>query len=264
MSSNSKPRRVIVWALPRTTSTALLKSITSRCDIKGYFEPFGAADWYGPEGSLKEVHQGLEEPEYTFDAVKGWLEAELKSDRSVFVKDIAYAIQGRHDKLPKGYQHAFLIRNPEKVFKSFYKLFISSSQLRGESLHDWLPKKLSLYQCMAELVVHVESAVKSDICIIDSDDIVKNPAEMIEKFCRKVGFNYTTEMLQWKPGIPGDWCISKSFLASNQWFESTASSTGWVVSRTKSDVTDETTYPDYLTDMIEQAIPFYEKIEKSS
>ncbi|KAM5454555.1 hypothetical protein McanCB49686_004274 [Microsporum canis] len=38
---------------------------------------------------------------------------------------------------------------------------------------------------------------KVEICVIDADDLLDNPAAVIERFCKSVGEEYTPDMLQW-------------------------------------------------------------------
>lgn len=39
---------------------------------------------------------------------------------------------------------------------------------------------------------------RQDICIIDADDLLDNPREMIEAYCQTVGLDFTPEMLHWE------------------------------------------------------------------
>lgn len=37
----------------------------------------------------------------------------------------------------------------------------------------------------------------AEICVVDADDMLENPAPTIEAFCRSVGLEYTPSMLDW-------------------------------------------------------------------
>jgi len=39
---------------------------------------------------------------------------------------------------------------------------------------------------------------KPNICVIDADDLLDNPAEIIEAYCQTVGLDYSPEMLHWE------------------------------------------------------------------
>lgn len=38
---------------------------------------------------------------------------------------------------------------------------------------------------------------KAEICVVDADDLLDNPAAVIERFCKSVGEDYSPDMLQW-------------------------------------------------------------------
>lgn len=39
---------------------------------------------------------------------------------------------------------------------------------------------------------------KQDICIIDADDLLDNPKQMVEAYCQTIGLDFTTDMLRWE------------------------------------------------------------------
>lgn len=41
------------------------------------------------------------------------------------------------------------------------------------------------------------TAPKVDICVIDADDLLDNPAGIVSEFCKSVGIDFTPEMLNW-------------------------------------------------------------------
>lgn len=42
------------------------------------------------------------------------------------------------------------------------------------------------------------SIKKQDICIIDADDLLDNPKQMVEAYCQTVGLEFTSDMLRWE------------------------------------------------------------------
>jgi len=42
------------------------------------------------------------------------------------------------------------------------------------------------------------SSSRPDICVIDADDLLDNPKEMIEAYCQTVGLDYNPDMLHWE------------------------------------------------------------------
>ncbi|XP_072043928.1 uncharacterized protein [Amphiura filiformis] len=263
-SENPNRVRVIAWTVPRSASTVFMKSITANGDVKGYLEPYTTAEHFGPEGRLKPAKEVPAEPTYTVEAVKEWLEAEDTTERSVFVKDLAYAVDGRYHVMPKYYQNSFIIRKPLSVFKSYYRLFSRMPGDPEQNLHDWLPKDVNIFKCLSDLVEYIESTLKEDFCIIDTEDIMKNPAEMMKKYCDKVGLVYNVGLLQWEQGLPEEetWVVGDAVRdaeAEFKWMENMTKSTGWGVGINHPSAEGEE-FPKVVYDLAEVALPYYEQL----
>ena len=266
--SKEAPRiKVLLWALPRGASTAFYKSLTANGDMKAYFEPFAFAEHHGPEGHASKEHQRagekiLLEPKYTFDTVKKWLDAE--EGRNVFVKDFAYTIEGRYHLIPANYKHSFLIRKPESVFKSFYRIFQQMDCNKEQMLKRWLPDK-NLFKCSSDLADYLESDLHQDIVIIDADDVIKNPAEMVRKYCKQVGLVYNEGLLTWDKGIPQN-CPESGRTMEEQykWMANVINSTGWGMGIKKTvqsrEARNDEEFPPIIRDLIQEATPYYNKM----
>ena len=259
--------RVIAWAVPRAASTVFMKSICANDEVKGYFEPYTTAEHFGPDGRLKAENQHPPlEPSYTMTAVKKWLETDDTMDKNIFVKDLAYAVEGRYNMLPDGYQHSILIRKPSSVYKSFYRVV---SRMEGDAIQHlklWLPQGDSnIYKALYDLADHVENDLNQDLVVIDSDDIVKNPAVMMKKYCESVGLRYTDGLLQWEKGLPESWNMgdsSKDTEYNDLWFSNASRSTGWVLGNNTppANMANEEMMANIVSDMIAIAEPYYEKL----
>lgn len=111
--------------------------------------------------------------------------------------------------LLENFQWVFLIRPPEDSVPSYYRLtFEPYSSLNG--MYYLLPNDVSYselramfdYLCSINTVGstesepnHVGSGRKANIYIIDSDDLVDRPADVIKRFCEHVGIEYLPSML---------------------------------------------------------------------
>ena len=111
---------------------------------------------------------------------------------------------------------------------------------------------------------YVEQSLGEDVCIIDSGDVLKYPAEMIQRYCGRVGFKYNDGLLEWKKGIPESWELHESLVATEDeynWFENVSNSTGWGKGiKPSRQIEDE--LPQSVRDLIEEAVPYYEKLMK--
>ncbi len=258
------PSRVFLWTIPRAGSTAFYKSVTANGKIKGYFEPFSTADHHGPDGRMMRIHKEkghglILAPEYAINAVKSWLNSEQSSESDVFVKDFPYAITDRFHLIPEGYRHSFLIRKPESVFKSYYRLFHRMDCDAEQYLRYFVPLNDSIFKSMVDVAEYVVHDLKKDIVIIDIDDVMANPAEMIQKYCQGVGFTYDEGFLHWDKGIPVN-CpkVLLKMEGEFNWLENVMNSTGWQKGVKKTVGQDEIKeYPQIVWDLIEAAEPYY-------
>ena len=243
-----------------------MKSLTANGDVKAYLEPYATAEHFGPEGRLRPREELPAAPTYTVEAVKDWLEAEKTTERSIFVKELAYAVDGRYHVMPDGYKQSFIIRKPMSVFKSYFRIFSRMDGNAEDNFRDWLPKDVNIFKCLTDLVDYVESSLKQDFVIIDTDDVMKNPAVMMKKYCEGVGLIYNEGLLQWEQGLPDSWCMAECVRTSEadfQWMTNCTNSTGWGIG-IKKPPSEEEELPQVVTDMAKEAQPYYEKLRNHS
>lgn len=227
-----------------------------------WLEPFGTAEHFGPEGRLAPLEGVPVEPEYTHAWVKEKLEGDFDGQNLVFVKDLAYAVTDRFQFLPKGYRHSFLIRDPLKVFMSYYRVFKKSSVGDTDaSLRGWLPQKGFGYGELAELAEYVEKDLGEQLVIVDADDILGCPEVMIEKYCHALNLPFSASILTWEPGMPSNWIVPESVQEAEEkyhWMTNSLSSQSFSKSIQKPVSQDE--IPQVVKEMVEVSRPFYDKL----
>ena len=109
--------------------------------------------------------------------------------------------------LPKGFQHTFLIRHPRRVFysnrKAMIKHLIDQSLLDVDAdsfdleRDDPLMTPGLMYKEIYDLWQFIRAHVHSDPIIIDGDDLLAKPDEILPKYCRAIGIPYNESLLQW-------------------------------------------------------------------
>ena len=224
--------------------------------MKSYLEPYAMAEHFGPLGRLTPTGEIPLEPTYTAEAAKNWLESE---QHDVFVKDQAYSIVGQFQYIPDGYKHSFLIRRPEFVYKSFYRGFQHMREEAENNFLSYIPKWTNIVKGIHDLLEYVEKS-SDDFCIIDSDDILANPAVMIRKYCDTMGLSYHSGLLEWSQGIPDTWHVAKVCLNEDyHWYEKAIMSTGWNKG-IKHSGTNDVCLPQSVIDLIEEEMPYYDKL----
>ncbi|XP_003725061.2 uncharacterized protein LOC100890128 [Strongylocentrotus purpuratus] len=133
----------------------------------------------------------------------------------IFVKDLAQAMnKERLQYLPQGYKHVFLIRHPLRVFHSFRKIaFANTAKFasEGDSSKPTISEdnfdiekdyvmfdSAGLYfRGIHETWKYVKENFEGDPIVMDGDDLLAKPAEMIPKFCEAIGLSYNKTMLEW-------------------------------------------------------------------
>ena len=250
MDSNvrmNKQLRVFLWSVPRSVSTVFQKCISFLPNTQIINEPYVCAFHFGPDkvpalpGTLlteeymgkfhKELDNNMMELPHAFDVykssydfIKSECETEFPDKDLVFCKDMAYGLQGKFDKLPGGYRHTFIIRNPYKMFPSYRKLMANMLQgimgLKEFRFCDIVPPLLSKTYCFQdqyELMTYLQEHGEPHPIIVDADDLLKNPASIMRQYCTLLGIRYSEDMLDWPSGLDSmkSWKGGRQFLLSN-------------------------------------------------
>jgi hypothetical protein len=178
-----------LWGVPRSTSTAFEWMMRRRGDFDCYHEPFGEA-WYQGEDPLwpRLTDDSVRTPGLTLDAVRErlWAAAERGP---VFIKDFPHYIATIWtDDFLANFTHSFLIRDPRKTLVSMHEKW--PDFLIGETAFE---EQRHLFDRLWDL--HGEPPP-----VIDSDDMLERPIEMVAAWCDAVGIPFIESALTWEPG----------------------------------------------------------------
>ncbi|MEK9620667.1 MAG: sulfotransferase family protein [Alphaproteobacteria bacterium] len=180
---------IALWAVPRSTSTAFEWMMRQRGDLDCLHEPFGEA-WYQGEDPLwpRFVPGEKTTPGLTIESV--WDDIRRRAERGpVFIKDFPHYVS--HLWTPEfleHFTHAFLIRDPAKTLSSIYDKWPDF-----EETEVGFPEQRALFDLLTALN-------GSPPPVIDSDDLLENPAAMVEAFCDSVGLPFIADALTWAEG----------------------------------------------------------------
>ena len=196
---------VALWAVPRSTSTAFEWMMRQRGDIACLHEPFGEA-WYQGETPLwpRLTDQSVRTPGLTLESVWQSMLAQAK-EGPVFSKDFPLYIDHMwDDEMLCYFTHSFLIRNPAMTITSMY-----------DKWPDFHEKEVGFAEQRA-LFERILDKTGAPPPVIDSDDLLENPAEIVEKWCEAVGLPFIESALSWEPGARDEvsWWDGGSFHAN--------------------------------------------------
>lgn len=180
---------VALWAVPRSTSTAFEWMMRQRGDLDCLHEPFGEA-WYQGESPLWPRFTEGEKttPGLTLESV--WTDIQQRARQGpVFIKDFPHYINHLWDEeFLSHFTHAFLIRDPAKTITSMHAKWPDFNELEVG-----FPEQRALFDLLTALNGSAPP-------VLDSDDLLEQPAAMTEAFCHAVGLPFVEEALTWEPG----------------------------------------------------------------
>lgn len=161
-----------MWTLPRSRSTALLKSLNSNKNIdKCLFEPF------------LEYFMGKNKYINIINKIKNY------NNKNIIIKEIVTYIPKNLDyNFFKNKMHTFLIREPEEIVRSYvYKCKQQnytpdySKELRFDKFYNHF--------------IYIKNNFKQKIILIDSKDLTKNPKLLLKKYCKLINIPFDENML---------------------------------------------------------------------
>ena len=181
------------------------------------------------------VHNGLLASYEGFDAV--------------FIKDMAYYVEGRYDDYIQGqftsFKHTFLIRHPRKSTISKYKVCQEGGLLFS------YPGIRQLYELYT-----VVQQIDPNPLVLDADDLLENPKEMMQLYCSSTGLPFTEDMLTWEPGDINEWSDGGKY---DIWHGTAMYSSGFIKPK-PSAPESLSKYPKIVEECIQDSLPYYEAL----
>ena len=237
----SEPVRIAMWSGPRNLSTTMMRSFGARPDTACVDEPFYAA-YLVSTGTVHPMHAEILDAQAHDSAVvaRGLSEAPVPGGKPVFYQK--HMTHHMAPALPRSWMHrvtnAFLIRDPARVLASYARKMESVSL---EAIG--VPQQAELFDRVCQIRGEAPP-------VVDSDDILEDPAGMLRTLCGALGIEYTDAMLSWKAGPKpedGVW--------APHWYDAVWQSTGFGAPRR-----EEPVLPDALRKLADEARESHEAI----
>lgn len=251
--------RIILWTAPRCVSTAFERSIMTLKNSKIFHEPYSKAYYFGPEKQSPRYASQETNHQATYRSISKMLQKEYDGRDFLFSKEMAYCVENKMHIFTeegfKNFQHSFLIRHP---LKAIYSLFKASTnpKLTGWDYFD--PAEAGFRQ-MLELYEFVDRNIHRNPVVVDADDLLDYPNEILQSYCEAVGLEYEENMTSWEPGPVPEWDTWAG------WHEDALKSSGFKprVKKNRSractafDVED---LPPEVAAVVEKCMPHYEAL----
>ncbi len=180
---------LVLWATPRSTSTAFEWMMRMRGDMTCFHEPFGEAWYKGEDARWPRIRPDSDRvPGLTFASIWDDL-LTAAAQGPVFSKDFPHYVEHLwSDEFLDHFNHSFLIRDPAKVTTSMYKHW-----------PDFELKEVAFVEQRA-LFDRLCDRLGAAPPVIDSDDLLEDPFGVVEAYCNAVGIPYIEQALSWEPG----------------------------------------------------------------
>ncbi|MHC4808934.1 MAG: sulfotransferase-like domain-containing protein [Planctomycetota bacterium] len=215
LESAATPVRVAMWSGPRNISTAMMRSWEARGDTAVVDEPFYAH--YLAETGLdhpgREAVLASQDPDWR--RVVAGLLGPVPGDRPIH-----YQKHMSHHLLPSigrgwldepSFVHGFLVRDPAAMVCSLARALGRVPELPETGL----PQQVELFE-------HFTRRHGRPPAVLESEEVLRDPAAALAAFCRRIGVPWTPRMLRWPAGrrsTDGVW--------APHWYATVEASTGF-------------------------------------
>lgn len=181
--------KVACWSGPRNISTALMRSWSSRMDTFVSDEPFYAYYLKKTGANHPMKNAIIEKYETNYSKVIENISGSTPKNKKIwYQKQMAHHILEEKDfSWIQSFNNCFLIRNPGDVINSYIK----KNALKNVEELGYL-KQLQLINYLKKNNL--------DFYVIDSDDLLNNPSEILKKWCNRLNIMFDEKMLSWQKG----------------------------------------------------------------
>ena len=180
---------IYMWSGPRNLSTALMRSFENRDDTEVLDEPFYS--FYLKNTGLKHPMHNKIINAYPNDLkqILNKITKLPKNNKVFYQKHMTHHLidENNLDWLKNG-KNCFLIRHPAKVINSYIKK------------NEILEIRDIGFKKQFEIFEIVKSKYDFNPVVINSDNILKNPKEIIMKLCERLNIKFSNKMLNWPKG----------------------------------------------------------------
>lgn len=218
--------RLIVWAVTRSRSTALERSLSQHSEAMVMHElltePY--LKEYNRENFEKIVHGQSEQSIASSGCSYATMLEVMTADYTAqgrpffFSKELScyFDLNQIKSSWLSRFNHVVLIRPPKKTLESFYRVSVEYPE--DSTYYD--PSEAGFQEAFG--IVNALKAINAKVMVIDADrDLLERPEETMKEICSFASVKFESSMLSWKPDELSTWIKFRG------WHEDVAKSTGF-------------------------------------
>jgi hypothetical protein len=227
---------LMLWRAPRSRSTAFFRMMAERGDFVMVHEPFS---YLAEFGHVDIAGERITAPGDLIGALSS-----LACRGRVFVKETTGRrypeVLADQRFLVSGAVHTFLIRHPRETIVSRHALDPAGGR-------DTIG-----FESQYEIFAAVCGLTGQTPVVVDSADLLTDPAAIVQAYCDRTGIGFRPEALTWQPADRPEWQPSR------RWHDDVAASTGFTRPPAKPAVGLD--QDPVLRSYLRYHLPFYEKL----
>jgi len=251
-------KRVMLWGVYRSLSSAISRAFRQRSDTKVIFEPFTCSHYFSEDRTnfrhIDVFPVGDPSQNYS-EQWKKVMATPTDGESLIFTKDFPLCVPQElwpqaplHELI-----HVFIIRHPKKCFASMM------AQVENEDNAQWTgfdPAEAG-YVEVHQMYEYVTASLGHDVLILDSDEFAASPEQGLRVFTRAIGVEYQDSMMHWDPQKR----LDTNWDGWNPFFDRVQSEDGFKVPQRGEKLkgaTDHTTpLPTAVCKAVDQALPIF-------
>lgn len=262
-----KNKHIAMWACPRSRSSVTTRAFENLDGCVVHDEPLFAPNVFMTTYTISNSRT-LEEENLKQLIAQSNIETDLKKviekitgnlpdgKSFSFQKMIAgdYRFEFGID-WAKKLTNFFLIRHPQDIILSF-----DIAQKRSGITEPITQQDIGM-KTLYQVFQQIEAITGQTPLVIHSDDIIKNPPSALQWLCKNLEIAFDERMLTWKANLEDSDLLyrqlyaNSAFSSSESWFETLRSSQTFLPYEKK-----ERNLPDRLRPLLDESIPYYEKL----
>lgn len=249
---NIGPNRVILWAVSRSRSTALERSVMQHPQVQVLHERLSEPFLLEHDSAKHKIVAHTRQRQGDTGVATSYAQAMLQLSTTALTarqpvllsKEVAWFCDFAQvdDGWLQQFKHVFLVREPQAVMASLYRVGSQGDTTWFDPDESGFDELRTLYQRVIDACGHDQTLVlESDI------DLMHHPEAGLRRLCNFMSLAFDPQMLQWQAGEVPAWQFFKG------WHQDAERSTGFAaIEHAKSD------FPPVVAERARQVRPIYE------